>query len=174
MEIDRNENLVTYNGSAVLTKDSIPKNALVMVNGMAIVKDMPREHNLRLICNGAVIKMGDASFSLCKQNGSVFDYPRSDSAPYRIYTGKTTLDSAAVGYFENDTVIICSGLLNIGGDVTNEMLAAKNLFFVIHGEIVAPNAAISYIRANSYVSGLIATVEEEQERQKKAKRYGRI
>lgn len=174
IEIDREDNLVTYNGSTVLTKDSVPENALVMINGMALVMDMPRKHNLRLICNGAIVKMQDASFSMYKQNGSVIDYPRDNSAPYRFYTGETTLDSAAVSYFENDTVIICSGQLNVTEGVTNEMLAEKNLFFILIGETVAPNAAISYIRANSYVCGLIETKEEEQERKKKAKRYGRI
>ena len=53
-------NACIFNGMSVLTKDDLSENCLAVCNGMTVVRDIPKEMNVRIIVNGMMIKSSSA------------------------------------------------------------------------------------------------------------------
>lgn len=162
------DNSCIFNGSSVLTKDDVADNSFVICNGLTIIRDMPKEKNLKLIVNGKLIKTASSFIDIIKVNGSTSTVDTDAKLIYSI--DKLTIDKNFINNLNDKTAIVACGIIFIDNEVTEEMLKSKNIAFYCIGQIAAKKELHGYIRANSQEIAKIYTHEEAEKASKKMKR----
>lgn len=157
-----------FNGMSVLTKDDLSENCLAVCNGMTVVRDIPKEMNVRIIVNGMMIKSSSAFVEPIKVNGAT--YTIDDDAKLIKSLSEIIIDKNFIGNLTNKTAIIGCGIINIEEDVTEEMLQSRGIVFYDIRKIVADKELHGYIQANSNQVARICT-PEESENKKSKKRF---
>lgn len=147
-----------FNGMAVITKDDVSENSLIVCNGAAVVKNIPKEMNVRIIVNGALIKSPSAFIEVVKINGT--SYHIDDDAKLVKSMAELTIDTNFINNLTDKTAIITCGLIRIENDVTDEMLRSKGVVFYDIGKIIADKKLHGYIQANANNLGGLCTPEE--------------
>lgn len=156
------DNACIFNGSSVLTKDDVADNSFVVCNGLAIIRDMPKEKNLRLIVNGSLIKSPSAFMEIVKINGST--YTVDDDSKLINSIDKLTIDKNFISNLSDKTAIVTCGKIHIEDDITEEMLKSKGVEFCNIGQIIARKELHGYIQANSNKVGKISVEEKEKKK----------
>lgn len=141
-----------FNGINVITKNDIQKNSFVMANGVTVLKDIPEDWNVRMFSNGVTIIAKDVSVNFVSCNGLEHKVPLSDF-PAKISTTDMLIDSEALKYLEQDTVIVSSGNIEICDDVQIPQLEEKNITIVATGDIYAPKEMHSYLSVKAVCTG---------------------
>ncbi len=154
-----------FNGMAVITKDDVSENSLIVCNGAAVVKNIPKEMNVRIIVNGALIKSPSAFVEAIKINGT--SYPIDDDAKLIKSMAELTIDINFINNLTEKTAIITCGLIRIENDITDDMLRAKGIVFYDIGKIIADKKLHGYIQANANNLGGLCTPEEAGLKKKK-------
>lgn len=162
------DNACIFNGSSVLTKDDVADNSFVICNGLTIVRDMPKEKNLKLIVNGKLIKTASAFIDIVKVNGSTSTVDTDAKLIYSI--DKLTIDKNFINNLSDKTAIVACGIIFIDNEVTEEMLKTKDVAFYCIGQIAAKKELHGYIRANSQEIAKIFTHEEAEKVNRKMKK----
>lgn len=147
-----------FNGMAVITKDDVSENSLIVCNGAAVVKNIPKEMNVRIIVNGALIKSPSAFVEVIKINGT--SYHIDDDAKLVKSMAELTIDTNFINNLTEKTAIITCGLICIDNDVTDDMLRSKGVVFYDIGKIIADKKLHGYIQANANNLGGLCTPEE--------------
>lgn len=162
-------NACIFNGMSILCKDDIADNSIVVCNGLTVIRDMPKEKNLRIIVNGALIKSPSAFMEIIKINGTI--YTIDDDAKLVKSISKLIIDKNFIGNLSDKTAIINCGKIYIENEVTEEMLQSKGVVFYDIAQVVARKELHGYIQANSNKVALVQTFEEAEKRDKKMKKW---
>ncbi len=151
-------NACIFNGMSIITKDDVCENSLIVCNGVAVVRNIPKEMNVRIIVNGALIKSPTAFVEALKINGT--SYKIDDEAKLIKSIAELTIDINFINNLTEKTAIIACGLIRIENDVTEDMLRSKGVVFYDVGKIIADKKLHGYIQANTNNVGGICTPEE--------------
>lgn len=153
------KDVITINGFAVLTNQTVKKDGVYLVNGCAVVYDLDEEMNISIGTNGTVILQRNSKVNLLFTNGSVavVDF---DSSKLKMFENKVTVDSNFVKEAEIGTVLAASNKLYICDDVTADMLREKEIYFISGNKIICKKELWGYIQNHSHVSNKI--VENEK------------
>ena len=162
-------NACIFNGMSVLNKEDIADNSVVVCNGLAIIRDVPKEKNLRIIVNGVLIKSPSAFMDIIKVNGTT--YLIDDDAKLVKSISKLIIDENFINNLSDKTAIINCGKIYIENEVTEAMLQSKNVVFYDIAQIIARKELHGYIQANSNKVALVQTFEEAEKRDKKVKKW---
>ena len=162
-------NACIFNGMSLLTKDDVADNSVVVCNGLAIVRDMPKEKNLKIIVNGALIKSESAFLEIIKINGTT--YIIEDDAKIVKSMSKLTIDENFINNLSDKTAIIDCGKVYIESDVTEAMLQSKGVVFYDIAQVIARKELHGYIQANSNQVASVRTFEEAEKKEKKMKKW---
>lgn len=154
-----------FNGTANLTKNELSEGNIIICNGSAILRDIPKELNIKVKVNGNLIKSPSANVEILKVNGSTFEI--DDDANLILSIAEMNIDSAFIKNAKEKTAIINCGKVFICDELTDDELSDRNIKFYGVGQIVAKKELHGYIQNNSYNVGLIQTYEEAERRDKK-------
>ena len=154
-----------FNGTANLTKNELSEGNIIICNGSAILRDIPKELNIKVKVNGNLIKSPSANVEILKVNGSTFEI--DDDANLILSIAEMNIDSAFIKNAKEKTAIINCGKVFICDELTDDELSDRNIKFYGVGQIVARKGLHGYIQNNSYNVGLIQTYEEAEKREKK-------
>jgi len=158
-------NACIFNGMSILTKDDIADNSIVVCNGLAIIRDMPKEKNLKIIVNGAMIKSPSAFMEIIKINGTI--YTIDDDAKLVNSITKLIIDENFINNLSEKTAIINCGKIYIENEVSEAMLQSKGIVFYDIAQVIARKELHGYIQVNSNKVALVQTFEEAEKREKK-------
>ena len=161
-------NACIFNGMTVLGKDDIADGSIVVCNGLAVIRDIPKEKNISIIVNGALIKSPSAFIKIIKINGTV--YTIDDDARLIKSIPKLIIDKNFIGNLSDKTAIINCGKIYIENEVTEEMLQSKGIVFYDTAQIIARKELHGYIHANSNKVPMVQTFEESEKRDKRVKK----
>ena len=160
-------NACVFNGMSELTKNDLSPNSLVVCNGMTIVRDVPKEMNVRIIVNGMMIKSPTAFVEPIKINGGT--YTIDDDAKLIKSLPEINIDKNFIGNLSDKTAIIACGTINIENDVTEEMLRSKGIVFYDIHRIIAEKELHGYIQANSKQVAKVYTPDNAKREKTKKK-----
>lgn len=161
-------NACIFNGMSVLSKDDIADNSLIVCNGLAVIRDMPKEKNIKVIVNGMLIKSPSAFLEIVKINGTT--YAVDDDAKLVKASSKLIIDKNFINNLSDKTAIINCGKIYIENEVTEEMLKSKGVVFYDIAQIIAKKELHGYIQANGNNVKKICTCEENAEVKDKGKK----
>ncbi len=158
-----------FNGDVTLTRKDVTKDSVILCNGIAFVRDIPEEMNVRMIINGTLIKTESAFVTVTSINGTKVEV----GDDVKLVKGKAQLkfDKSFADNIGEKTIIVACGKIHISDEVTEEMLSAKQVKFIAVGKIFARRELHGYIQANSESVGKILTEEEEKVKKKKIFRW---
>lgn len=154
-----------FNGDVTLTRKDVTNNSVIMCNGIAFVRDIPEEMNVRMIINGTLIKSESACITVTSINGTKVEV--SDDVKTVKGKAQLTFDKNFADNIAEKTILVACGKIYISDEVTEEMLSAKQVRFVAAGKIYARKELHGYIQANSEAVGKVLTAQEEKTEKKK-------
>ena len=154
-----------FNGDVTLTRKDVTDNSVIMCNGIAFVRDIPEEMNVRMIVNGTLIKAESAFITVTSINGTKVEV--SDAVKPIKGKANLTFDKSFADNIEEKTVLVACGKIYISDDVTEEMLSSKQVRFIAIGKIIARKELHGYINANSDAVGKVLTAEGADNKEKK-------
>lgn len=158
-------NACIFNGVANLTKKDLSENNIVICNGNAILRDIPKEMNIKVKVNGSLIKSPSAFVEIIKINGS--SYEIDDDARLILSMTELNIDEVFLRNTDDKTAIVSCGKVIIDDEITDGMLSEKGVKFYNVGQIVARKELHGYIQTNSFSVGLVQTKEDAEKRDKK-------
>lgn len=161
-------NACIFNGNANLTKNDLSENDIVICNGSAILRDIPKEMNIKVKINGSLIKSPSAFVEILKINGA--SYEIDDDARLILSMTELNIDEVFLRNTDDKTAIVSCGKVTIDDAITDSMLSEKGVKFYNVGQIVAKKELHGYIHPNSFSVGLVQTKEEAEKRDRK---YGK-
>ena len=169
-EINISSNACIFNGMSILSKDDIADNSLIICNGLAVIRDMPKEKNIKVIVNGMLIKSPSAILEIIKINGTIGFI--DDDAKIIKTNSKLIIDKNFISNLSEKTAIINCGKVYIEDDISESMLQSKGVVFYDIVHITAKKELHGYIQTNSFNVKKISACEESTET--KGKGIGRI
>ena len=172
-EVNISCNACIFNGMSILCKDDIADNSLIICNGLAVIRDMPEEKNIKVIVNGMLIKSPSAILEIIKINGTIGFI--DDDAKIIKTNSKLIIDKNFISNLSEKTAIVNCGKVYIEDDVSEAMLQSKGVVFYDIVHIAAKKELHGYIQANSFNVKKISTREESTEKGRKGIRkiFGR-
>lgn len=160
-ELNISCNACIFNGLSILNKDAIADNSLIICNGLAVIKDMPEEKNIKVIVNGMLIKSPSAILEIIKINGTI-GFIDDDAKIIKTNT-KLTIDKNFISNLSEKTAIINCGKVYVEEDINESMLQSKGVVFYDIVHITAKKELHGYIQANSFNVKKISTCEVNTE-----------
>lgn len=171
-EIFMSNDACFFNGLTTLTKAELTEGTLVVCNGLTIVRDVPKEMNVRLIVNGTLLKSPTAFIEPIKINGTT--HIIDDEAKIIKSVAELRIDKNFIDNLTEKTAIVACGKIFINDEVTNEMLRSKGVVFYDVARITAREELHGYIQANSNnVSAVLSDYEAKSEKRKSRKLFRR-
>lgn len=155
-------NACIFNGLSILTKNELTEGSLVVCNGLTIIRDVPKEMNIRLIVNGALLKSPTAFIEPIKINGT--SYIIDDEAKIIKSVSELRIDKNFIDNLTDKTAIVACGKIFINDEVTNEMLQSRGIVFYDVAKIIAREELHGYIQANSNNVASVATDDYTKKR----------
>lgn len=149
------DNACFFNGQANLTGKDIAAGNMIICNGVAIIRDVPKEMNIKVMVNGTLIKSDSAFIEIVKINGAKYEI--DDDTKLIVSNPEINITSSFLGNLGSKTAIISCGTVTIADDITNEMLVKKGISFYNIGTVIAKNELHGYIQANSHSVGTVCT-----------------
>lgn len=164
-EINVSSKACIFNGMSILSKENIADNCVVVCNGLTVIRDIPKEKNIKVIVNGTLIKSPSAFFEIIKINGTSHNI--DDEAKLIKSISEMVIDKNFINNLSEKTAIIVCGKIHIDDEVTEEMLQSKGIVFYVIEQIIAKKELHGYIRVNSYNVSKVCTKEECERNEKK-------
>lgn len=149
MNLSEQIELKTINGSSVLT-GNMDENVIYMVNGISIVHSVKSEAPIKMMVNGLVIYEEGTDIDFVNINGKTVSVNRS-LADNVTYSHDMEINSSVIRNYKSGIVVIAGHDLMLTSDITEEMLAEKNLYFVAGHDLTCTKEVYGYIAANSTV-----------------------
>lgn len=139
--------LKVVNGSCILT-GKIDENAVYLVNGRCIVYSVESAAPIKMMVNGMVIYEKGTDIDFLNLNGSAISVNRN-LADNVTYSHDMEINSSVIRNYKKDTVVIAGHDITLTSDITEELLAEKNLYFVAGHDIACTKDIYGYIAANA-------------------------
>lgn len=153
-----------YNGEVTLTQNDIIKDSVIVCNGMAVIRDIPEEMNIKVIVNGTLIKSSSACIETVKINGAKYEI--DDDTTLIKSIPKLCIDRNFINNLSKKTAIISCKKIEIDDEITDDMLRSKSVKFYSVAQISAAKELHGYIHANSTGVAAVLTKEEAEKREK--------
>lgn len=156
--LDPNAKVSIINGLSSINKSSAPADTetCYIVNGVALVEDLPENGKINLTVNGAVfIKKfleGNAALTLDAINGTV---QYIDFDDFKMFQNELELDLESISYLNENTLLVVGNKLTVADDVTVDALREKKLQLFVGNELHAPKHLLAYLRMNAFVGNQI-------------------
>lgn len=147
-------NLCTINGSAVLTNETVMKNAVYLVNGIAIVYDLSEEMNISLCTNGTVILQKQSNANILFTNGEIC-VTEFNGKDIKLFENKVTIDANFVNEATKGTIVTADNKIIIENDVTADMLSEKDMQFISGNKIICRKELWGYVQNHAHISNKI-------------------
>lgn len=132
-------------------------NQYFIVNGMALIREMPETASATLYVNGLCLinrRLKDhPGLHLAEVNGAV-TYCDLKEEP-KLFSNKFTLDADTLRYLKKGQAIVVGNQLTIEQDVTVEMLLEKELTIIVGNKLLAPQHLLGYLKATATVMNQI-------------------
>lgn len=140
--------LCTTNGLKIVTEADFGSK-VHLINGMAIIKSVPKNGTAVFYVNGMVIIKEDQ-----KENMSGVNFVRVngimecvDFDEVKVITDELTMDAETIRWIKPKTAIVIAGELTFAANVTPEMLDEKGIVIVCAGEICCSEELAPYLKA---------------------------
>ena len=160
LSIPRDKELCTVNGSIFLTNETAKKDAIYIINGLAIIYDLSEDMNIGIITNGTVIVQKGSNPNIIRTNGEVVveDF---DLSKLKFMENKMYIDANFVKECETGTVAVADNKIYIDDTVTADMLREKEIKFISGNKIICRKELWGYVQAHAHIGNKIAEYEEE-------------
>lgn len=149
------DNACFFNGQANLTEKDVVKDSMIICNGLAILRDIPKEMNVKIIVNGSLIKSDTAFVEIIKINGAKYEI--DNDAKLIVSNPEIRISNSFLENLSEKTAIIACGTIKINDEITSAMLKEKGIVFYNIGTIIAKEELHGYIHANSHSVGTVCS-----------------
>jgi len=167
VSLDASDRIQIVNGVSELGNTNLGTdgNTVVVVNGITVVNDLPPEARVTLYLNGMALIQdklrSHPGLTFAMTNGlKVY----AAFAGYKLFPQEVTLDRDFLTWLGQDTVIVAGNKLQVGEDVTIDLLREKRLTLVSGNVIVCPAALKGYIQSISTVGNKIVSSSEANDK----------
>lgn len=169
LNIPRGKELCTVNGSIFLTNETAKKDAIYIINGLAIIYDLSEDMNIGIITNGTVIVQKGSNPNIIRTNGEVVveDF---DLSKLKFMENKMYIDANFVKECEAGTVAVADNKIYIDDTVTADMLREKEIKFISGNKIICRKELWGYVQAHAHIGNKIAEYEEENIKKNRKKK----
>ncbi len=159
------DNACVFNGMTNLTKEDVVKDSTIVCNGSLVVRDIPKEMNIRLIVNGSLIKTRNVFAEIIKINGTVLEI--DDDVKLIMALQELIIDKNFINNLTEKTAIINCGKVYIDNEITDTDLRSKGIVFYNIGKLTAKKELHGYIQANSNYVGVLLTPKADNKKERK-------
>lgn len=169
LSIPCGKELCTVNGSIFLTNETAKKDAIYIINGLAIIYDLSEDMNIGIITNGTVIVQKGSNPNIIRTNGEVVveDF---DLSKLKFMENKMYIDANFVNECETGTVAVADNKIYIDDTVTADMLRKKEFKFISGNKIICRKELWGYVQAHAHIGNKIAEYEEESIKKNRKKK----
>lgn len=169
IKVPKGTEVALINGSARLTKETAKNDTIYIVNGFALIYDIPDDINLSLIVNGNALVQKDSKVNVLQANGNVvtidFDIDKVKFVENKLY-----IDANFVKECETGTVAMADNKIYIDDSVTADMLREKEIRFISGNKIICRKELWGYVQNNAHIGNKIAESDEIKTKGKKKRK----
>lgn len=156
--LDPEDELRTINGEIFLTDSDFSKEhkTILLVNGIAVVKEISPETTGSIICNGILVvreSMRDQFNVEIMQLNGVKHYIDFDDIS--VHQNQCLLDADMLEYLEPKTLLFVGNKLDVAENVTSQMLKEKQLVIYVGNKLRCYPQAAGYLRAKAFVGNKV-------------------
>lgn len=149
MNLAEHIELKTINGSTALTGKT-DENAVYLINGMCMVYSVESAVPIKMMVNGIVIYEKGTDIDFKNINGKAISINRS-LEENATYNHDIKINSSVIRNYKKDTVVSAGHNIMLTSDVTEELLAERNIYFIAGHDITCTKDIYGYIAANAAV-----------------------
>ncbi len=163
ISLGRDDRVQLLNGLAAVGDADLGTegNTALVVNGIVVIADLSPDAHASLYLNGIVLIQeklrSHPGLRFAMTNGLKVYAPFEK---YKLYPQEVTLDRDFLTWLDPDTVIAAGNTIQIGDDVTIDILREKRLTLVSGNILVCPSALKGYIQSISTVGNKIVSSDE--------------
>lgn len=169
LSIPCDRELCTVNGSIFLTNETAKKDAIYIINGLAIIYDLSEDMNIGIITNGTVIVQKGSNPNIIRTNGEVVveDF---DLSKLKFMENKMHIDANFVKECEAGTVAVADNKIYIDDTVTADMLREKEFKFISGNKIICRKELWGYVQSHAHIGNKIEEYQEEKAKKNRKKK----
>lgn len=148
LRLSADAQICTTNGLKIVTEADFGSK-VHLVNGVAVIKSVPKGGTADFHVNGLVIIKEDQKKNMPGVNFSsvngIVEY--ADFDDIKTITDELTMDAETIRWIKPKTAIVIAGELTFAANVTPEMLDEKGIVIVCAGEICCSKELEPYLKA---------------------------
>ena len=148
------------NGTTVISALDIPDNAVVIANGIIVLKGFDNyKGDSSFYVNGFLVKSKNCAAKIHSCNGITMTMP-DDDFECSIWGDSVTVDEDMLRHLKDKTLIVCGNKLFLDENVSEKLIEEKDIRFFAGYKIIAPKKIIGCVKARSTVGFSILEAEE--------------
>ena len=148
------------NGTTVITAQELPENAVVISNGITVLKGFDDyKSDSGFYVNGVLVKSKNCAAKIHSCNGITMTMP-DDDFECSIWGDSVTVDEDMLRHLKDKTLIVCGNKLFLDENVSEKLIEEKDIRFFAGYKIIAPKKIIGCVKARSTVGFSILEAEE--------------
>lgn len=147
------------NGTTVITAQEIPDNAVVIANGIIVLKGFDGyAGNSGFYVSGILVKSKNCAAKIHSCNGITMTMS-DDDFECSIWGDCVTVDEDMLRHLKEKTLIICGNKLFLDESVSEQLIEEKDIRFLSGYQIIAPKKIIGCVKARSTVGFSVVEAE---------------
>ena len=159
------------NGTTVITAQELPENAVVISNGITVLKGFDDyKSDSGFYVNGVLVKSKNCTAKIHACNGITMTMP-DDEFECSIWGDSVTVDEDMLLHLKEKTLIIGGNKLFLDESVSEQLIEEKDIRFLSGYKIIAPKKIIGCVKARSTVGFSIVEAEEYAKYRAKKKKF---
>ena len=148
------------NGTTVITAQELPENAVVISNGITVLKGFDDyKSDSGFYVNGFLVKSKNCAAKIHACNGITMTMP-DDDFECSIWGDSVTVDEDMLRHLNEKTLIIGGNKLFLDESVSEQLIEEKDIRFLSGYKIIAPKKIIGCVKARSTVGFSIVEAQE--------------
>ncbi len=164
--LDPQDELKSVNGVAFLTDGDFSKDhqTILMINGVAVVKEISPETRGAIICNGVILvhenMKQNFNIEIMQLNGVKHYIDFNDIS---VQQNQGRLDADMLEYLEPKTLLFVGNKLDVAENVTSQMLKEKELIVYVGNKLRCYPQSAGYIRAKGFIGNklIVRGIDED-------------
>ena len=147
------------NGTMVITAQEVPENAVVISNGITVLKGFDDyKGDSSFYVSGFLVKSKNCAAKIHACNGITMMMP-DDDFECNIWGDSVTVDEDMLRHLKDKTLIVCGNKLFLDESVSEKLIEEKDIRFLSGYKIIAPKKIIGCVKARSTVGFSIVEAE---------------
>ncbi|MGN1194168.1 MAG: hypothetical protein ACI4SB_01650 [Acutalibacteraceae bacterium] len=160
IQIPSGKIVTQVNGTTVITAQEVAENAVVISNGITVLKGFDDyKGDGGFYVNGVLVKSKNCAAKIYSSNGITMTMP-DDDFECSIWGDSLTVDKDMIRHLKEKTLIICGNKLFLDESVSEQLIEEKDIRFLSGYKIIAPKKIIGCVKARSTVGFSIVEAEE--------------